>query len=86
MSNKEVVLHLLQAKKHSDRGEYEKKKAIIRHLVSQTPSKFIIDSRQTHTVGLTHKPSGFKIHTLKSSLSVEFLYKRAQLLEAFYKL
>jgi hypothetical protein len=67
-----IILQLIQAKKHSDKGEYTQKKEIIRLLLSNHPSQFHIDSRQTHTVGLTHKPSGFKIHTLKSGLPDEF--------------
>ncbi|WP_394998648.1 hypothetical protein [Acinetobacter sp.] len=68
-----VVQQLLKAKKHSDRAEWEQKKAIIHKLLTDRPSEFYIDSRQTHTVGLTHKPSRFKIHTLKSALPTKFL-------------
>lgn len=80
-----VIQQLLKAKKHSDRSEYEQKKAILRKLLESHPHQFKIDSRQSHTVGLTHLPSKFKIHTVKSSLPDEFL-KRQMLKAAFLKL
>ena len=80
-----VIQQLLKAKKHSDRAEWEQKKAIIRKLLTDRPDEFHIDSRQSHTVGLTHKPSRFKIHTLKSALPNEFM-KRQMLKAAFLKL
>ncbi len=70
-------MELLKAKRHSDKCEYHQKKEIIRHLLTENPEQFIIDSRQRHTVGLTHKPSRFKIHTLKSGLPDTFLQKTA---------
>lgn len=78
---KEIVLQLLRAKKHSDRGEFHQKKEIIRQLLKENPEQFIIDSRQTHTVGLTHTPSRFKIHTLKSGLPEEFKMLKAAFMQ-----
>jgi predicted RNase H-like nuclease (RuvC/YqgF family) len=77
-----VIQQLLKAKKHSDRAEWEQKKAIIHKLLSERPDEFHIDSRQSHTVGLTHKPSRFRIHTLKSALPDEF--SRRQMLKAAF--
>lgn len=70
-----IVRDLIQAKKHSDRSEYPQKTEIVHRLLKDHPDQFFIDSRQQTTVGLTHKPSGFKIHIRKSALPFEFLQK-----------
>lgn len=70
------VLHkLLQAKKHSDKSNYTQKTEIVRNLLIERPNEFYIDSRQSATVGLTHRPTGFKIHLRKGALPFEFLEK-----------
>lgn len=79
----DVLFQLLKAKQHSDRGEFNKKKAIIAHLLAKHPDQFRIDSRQTHTVGLTHKATRFKIHAVKSALPPGYLHKQAGLPQSF---
>lgn len=69
----EVILKLLEAKRHSDKANYLRKSEIVKELLRMHPKQFKIDSRQTHTVGLTHMPSGFKIHATKGTLPPEFL-------------
>ena len=81
MTKKEIILKLLEAKRHSDKGQYTQKREIIHHLLQKYPKQFKIDSRQFHTVGLTHTPSRFKIHTVKSGLPDEFLQKAAAYIE-----
>ena len=80
-----VIQELLKAKKHSDKAEYVKKREIIHKLLQARPNEFKIDSRQTHTVGITHTPSNFRIHTVKSGLPENFLNKE-RLKQAFLQL
>jgi len=68
-----IIANLLQAKRHSDKCEYREKGAIIKSLLEKYPKQFEIDSRQKTTVGLTHKPTGFRIHSVKSVLPLNFL-------------
>jgi len=68
-----IVKELLKAKKHSDNMSYHEKTQIVRRLLEKHPGQFKIDSRQTHTVGLTHKPSGFRIHLTKGGLPLKFI-------------
>jgi hypothetical protein len=56
-----VVTRLLEAKAHSDAGNYEQKTQIVRELIAQDPGAWRVDSRLNRFVGLTHK-SGFKLH------------------------
>ena len=55
---------LLEAKKYSDEGNYEAKNNILQELLHKDPKQFKVDSDlNAKYVGITHKPSGFKIHT-----------------------
>lgn len=55
---------LIEAKKLSDQKNYEAKNKIISELLHKSPNQFKVDSNLNEKyVGLTHKPSGFKIHT-----------------------
>lgn len=55
---------LIEAKKYSDEGNYEAKNNILRELLHKDPKQFKVDSDlNAKYVGITHKPSGFKIHT-----------------------
>lgn len=53
---------LIAAKGHSDRREYDRKHAILRGLVERSPGDFKVDSRAGSIVGLTHVPTGFRVH------------------------
>lgn len=53
------------AKAESDRGNYSAKHRIIRDLMDETPDDFEIDSDSMGTYGLTHIPTGFRIHVPK---------------------
>ena len=57
-----------ELKMESDRGNYPAKHAIIRNLLHQHPNDFTLDSDQGHTVGITHPKTGFRFHTLRTSL------------------
>lgn len=63
------VLKLLQqAKRESDRGNYREKHRIMKMLNDSHPGEFIRDSTKDRFAGLTHKPTGFKIHVPTSLL------------------
>jgi hypothetical protein len=53
---------LRQAKKESDRGNWPAKHDLLRQTIRSEPHNFIIDSEMAGITGLTHKPTGFKIH------------------------
>ena len=55
---------LIEAKKRSDAGDYAAKNRILADLLNGKPEQFKIDSELNQKyVGVTHKPSGFRIHT-----------------------
>lgn len=53
---------LSTAKAESDRGNYGMKHQILRALMSEVPGEFGIDSEDRGIVGVTHLPSGFRMH------------------------
>lgn len=57
-----LLSELLIAKAESDRRNYPAKHAILRRLLAGQPSEFEEDSRSKGIVGLTHKPTRFRIH------------------------
>jgi len=59
---------LISAKKESDRGNYKQKQVILTALMREVPDEFFVDSEDKGISGITHKPSGFRIHTLKGSV------------------
>lgn len=56
------VSDLKQAKGYSDVRQYGAKHSLVNQLVRQAPAEFYIDSEQGGIVGLTHQPTGFRIH------------------------
>jgi 8-oxo-dGTP pyrophosphatase MutT (NUDIX family) len=65
------VAELLEAKKESDRKNYAAKHDILRKLIKKSPAEFKIDSEEGGIYGITHIPSGFKIHIPKSAVPEE---------------
>lgn len=57
-----VVQSLRAAKAESDRQNWREKQRVLRQLMQQRPHEFIIDSTQGRYWGVTHKPTGFKLH------------------------
>ena len=54
---------LLEAKKRSDINDYATKNSILAELLHKSPGQFKIDSElNSKYVGLTHTPTGFRIH------------------------
>jgi hypothetical protein len=50
------------AKSYSDHEQYHQKHAILRRLIKERPDDFFVDSRQGRFVGITHRPTGFRLH------------------------
>lgn len=68
------LLQLIEAKKKSDARDFVAKNHIIQTLTHKNPSHFKVDSRLNRNyVGLTHVPTGFKIHAPKKILPAEIL-------------
>jgi intein/homing endonuclease len=68
-----VVELLKRAKESSDKGMYFHKHMILNDLTHNYPDEFDVDSDDGKIVGLTHRPSGFRIHTKKATLPANFL-------------
>ena len=67
MLGKESAVHpaladLKRAKAESDRKNYSAKNQILSELLGKHPDEFVQDSIQGRTIGLTHQPTGFKLH------------------------
>jgi hypothetical protein len=67
--NPQVLYALMQAKAHSDLGDFTSKNTIIKEMIKARPSEFNIDSEEGDVIGLTHSPSNFKIHTMRNELA-----------------
>ena len=68
----EVLTRLLEAKRLSDtntRAGYDGKAVILRGVIAADPAAWKVDSHQPYTVGLTHAPSGFKVHLPRHVIS-----------------
>lgn len=57
-----IVELLRRAKERSDAGDYPGKNALVRRAMSEGLGEFHRDSRQGRFAGVTHEPSGFRIH------------------------
>jgi hypothetical protein len=64
-----TLAELLTAKAESDRRNYAAKHAILRRLLTGAPDDFFEDSRARGIVGVTHRPTGFRIHAPESVVS-----------------
>lgn len=62
---------LIEAKACSDRNDYSKKNTLLGELLDKYPKEFKVDSiLDKKYIGLTHKPSGFKIHAPRNLVPV----------------
>jgi hypothetical protein len=69
----ETLKSLITAKELSDKKQYIRKNIILRALVSAAPDEFdISDEPKNGIVGLTHKPTNFRIHMLQSHMPSAF--------------
>ena len=60
--------HLIKSKAHSDRKDYSTKHLLLQQLMQQNPNDFIIDSEEDYVYGITHTPTGFKLHIPKDKM------------------
>ena len=57
---------LLQAKDHSDKKQYGAKNRIMALMMYKTPDEFLVDSDDGKFLGITHAPTGFRMHLPKN--------------------
>jgi hypothetical protein len=57
-----VLQKLLDAKRLSDVRDYKGKHQRLRQLIDKYPDDFFVDSMQGDIVGVTHRPTGFRMH------------------------
>lgn len=70
---------LLKAKKVSDQGDYSEKNRILGKLLNSKPNEFRVDSiLNKKYVGLTHTPTGFKIHAPRMLIPMGIEHKYTQ--------
>lgn len=62
---------LLEAKAESDRKNYARKHMILRRLIREAPADFVVDSAAGGVVGVTHRPTGFRVHLPRRVLPPE---------------
>lgn len=62
----EALPVLLQAKKHSDNKEYDRKAALMLMLMQAKPDEFIVDQEDDKYPGITHVPTNFRMHVPKT--------------------
>jgi hypothetical protein len=69
-----ILKDLLEAKELSDKRDFVHKNELLRKLVTEHPKQFKVDSHLNSAyVGLTHTPTGFKIHAQKKIIPSELL-------------
>jgi hypothetical protein len=61
----EALPTLLKAKEHSDKKQYNRKTALMILLLQSKPDEFVVDQEDPHFPGVTHVPTGFRIHVPK---------------------
>jgi hypothetical protein len=62
---------LIEAKQMSDKRDYDSKNKILAELLKKYPGEFKVDSiTDNKYVGLTHKPTKFKIHAPRTLIPV----------------
>ena len=57
---------LLKAKQYSDDGDYSSKAALMATLLMNNPEQFIVDNHAGKYWGITHVPTGFRMHVPRS--------------------
>ena len=66
-----ALAQLLNAKGESDRKNYPAKHDLLRRLIKESPGEFRIDSEEGGIYGLTHAPTGFRIHMPRAAAPPE---------------
>lgn len=60
---------LKKAKSYSDVRKYEAKHLLMRQLLNDTPEEFMVDSEDSGIIGITHIPTGFRMHLPKTVIA-----------------
>ena len=76
---------LKDAKAYSDVKQYDKKHALMRQVIKQDPTDYVVDSSEHGFVGITHVPTGFKMHLPETLLRDLNLTRKAANLKAMKK-
>jgi len=58
--------NLLEAKDHSDKKQYGAKHRIMALMMYKAPDEFLVDSDDGKFLGITHAPTGFRMHLPKN--------------------
>jgi 8-oxo-dGTP pyrophosphatase MutT (NUDIX family) len=71
LAKSETMRQLIEAKQLSDKNDYDGKNKILGKLMGKYPKQFKVDSiTNGKYVGLTHKPSGFRIHAPRTLVPI----------------
>jgi hypothetical protein len=69
-----ALADLLKAKELSDNKKYIQKNMLLRKLVEASPEDFEVSQDPDNGImGISHRPTGFKIHTLVRNMPTNFL-------------
>lgn len=71
-----IIDELKKAKAASDAKRYGEKEGIMRGLLTTYPDQFYVDSSEKDLVGITHEPSGFRMHLRHNAVPTVFWDKR----------
>jgi hypothetical protein len=66
-----VLDQLRQAKSHSDAKRYGLKHKLLQRLMRQAPGEWVVDQPGVHHPGVTHVPTGFRLHTNRRTIPSE---------------
>lgn len=69
------LTQLLRAKEHSDVRQYDAKTAILHTLLRERPDEFTVEEDKDGITGLTHNPTGFRIHITTKAVPPEMRVK-----------
>lgn len=62
------LTQLRQAKSHSDAKRYGLKHKLLQRMMRQAPGDWIVDQPGVHHPGVTHVPTGFRLHTNRRTI------------------
>lgn len=73
---------LITAKGHSDKGDYGSKTHLVRNLLHKFPKDFVVDTPEGQFVGITHVPTGFKMHISRAVVPLELFKTQREILKS----
>lgn len=78
MNTESPLKSLIEAKKLSDAGNYSKKHQALRKLMLDRPEEFTVDSPDGPHPGITHTPTGFRIHVAREMIPPKVWNKKQE--------